>query len=235
MDLLSPSAALDFQERTAPNLDTTGTQLGLAPDEMDQLVRQLSGLQLSPAEQGTQQAAIFKALPGLLGAQTDAGQLLINQQEADIKADLAAVQAREASVKESAEKRLQADFDTLDTREQLERFDLGLRELALSGGPGAERAFVMLKGISSDPELGGLIREFMSGLIANGDFEAAGRFLGLSPEDVKTNFFTGGVTLKPGVTREALQPGGFHPVDEGPSFADEAVELLRRLDPEQFK
>ena len=216
LDLLSPSASRDIQEaQGGPQI--LESILGLGPEEVEQLIRQQTGLAVSPAQQLTSQQGLMELLPALLNAQTRQGELGVKQEEADIKGREADTGAAKAATLQQEEDRLREAFEKGTPQDRQAMFDLNLNQMALEGvdllGQPIDKtmqrnAFRLLTLGQQNPALTALVR----GLVEEGDFDTAGQLLGMDPGTLANSFrFMGLGRRSPkageGADLSSVQPG----------------------------
>jgi len=192
LDLLSPSAQRDMQYQMG-GPQALESILGLAPEDVEQLIRQQTGLAVSPSQQLTSQSSMLQMLPDLMNARTNQDEVGVKRDELGIKQQEADTSARKTKVLEDEEARLQAAFEKGTPDEKRTLFDLTLRTIALTGlGPDGKpvdkvlqrNAYRLLTIGEQNPQLTAL----MQGLLEEGDFDSAGQLLGMDPGTLKNSF-----------------------------------------------
>ena len=193
LDLLGPSAGQDFLAQQRPVPETLQTLFQLAPQDAEQVVRQATGLSLSPVEQLSGQAAILGLLPDFQKAAAETEKAKAANTQAAAAKTRAGASASLAETAAEREKRLAKQAQQL-TPEQ--RFEVNLKTIALTGQTllGSpvpkevqQNAFKIINRTSAVPGTAGLLGT----LLKEGDFEGATTLLnklGLEGVKIEKNF-----------------------------------------------
>lgn len=237
LDLLSPSAAADFQDRSGGPA-VAQERLGISPEQLDQFINQSLGLQIAPREQLAADTTRFAALPDLMRGQAA-------QETAAARTSEAQTKEKEAGIKSETEARLKKKGAELTPAEADQLFDLQLKQMVLTGvdpkGNPIDAAtkgtmFKLLRLTQSSPEA----LAFINGLAKAGDLESIARLLGVPEDKMERGFFQGFEGLLPGATIPG-STGQAAPTGESDiqQFLDadrqSIIDLLSNIDPEQFK
>lgn len=213
LDLLSPSASMDYMEqRGGPQ--ALETAFGIGPDQSSQVIEQMLGLRLSPMQMQTGQTEIMKLFPELQKAQASLGQAAAAQTSADAATRQAGVAEREAGVKEATEARLKEQWEKGTPQDRAALFEMNLKSIALTGTmidgtqvpkDVRQNAYALLKGFSSMPGVTALISE----MAKEGEWEAAGRLVGLPAGALKDTWLSG-LVVSDEAAGAASQPFGLN-------------------------
>lgn len=193
LDLLSPSATADYMDQFGgpPSIERT---FGLDPNEAGSFIRQSLGMEISPVQQAGFQNKLMELIPQLLtaqAAQTTAGARV---EEAGAASRNAATNEKEAQTKADTEARLREQFENGTPQDKATMYEMNLKNMALSGkmldGTPVDKttrqnAFTILRGVQAQPGLSALVAELAKG----GEWEAAGRLVGLPPESIQKSWW----------------------------------------------
>lgn len=212
LTMLSPnmSAEIAAQSGGPGALEAT---FGLDPDQSSQVIRQALGLQLTPQQMATGQLGIMNLIPEFQKAQASLGQAEAAKTSAGAAVRQAGVAEKEADIKQQTETRLRDAWEKGTPQDRATLYEMNLKNIALTGTmldgtqvskDVRQNAYALLKGFSTTPGVTALISE----LAKEGEWDAAGRLVGLPAGALKNTFWSIGVQVSPEAEGIAQEPAG---------------------------